>query len=236
MIEIFNLEKRFGKLKVLDNLSLKIDRGKIIGIVGPNGSGKTTLIKCILGLTKPDKGTIIVNEHTLNGDWQYRRDIGYMPQYGRFPENLTVEEIISLVEDMRRGIKKLDRDLFHCFNLHQEKAKKIRTLSGGTRQKLSALIAFLFNPELLILDEPTAGLDPQASSLLKDKILQDKAKGKTVIITSHIMSELEELSDEIVFILSGKIKFKGSVKSIFENTRELKLERAVANLMGNPVQ
>jgi len=231
MIELSHLTKRYGKLTVLDNLDLQIDRGKIIGIVGPNGSGKTTLIKCILGLTKPDEGTITVNNHTLNGNWDYRQWIGYMPQYGNFPDNLTVHEIISMVKDLRRNPEKLDRELYDSLNLDQEKSKKIHTLSGGTRQKLSALIAFLFKPEILILDEPTAGLDPRSSRAFKDKMLKERSAGKTIIITSHIMSELEELADEIVFILGGEIKFKGSVQSMIEHTSGHKLERAVANMM-----
>jgi len=235
MIELSHLTKRYGKLTVLDNLDLQIDRGKIIGIVGPNGSGKTTLIKCILGLTKPDEGTITVNNHTLNGNWDYRQWIGYMPQYGNFPDNLTVHEIISMVKDLRRNPEKLDRELYDSLNLDQEKSKKIHTLSGGTRQKLSALIAFLFKPEILILDEPTAGLDPRSSRAFKDKMLKERSAGKTIIITSHIMSELEELADEIVFILGGEIKFKGSVQSIIENTSGHKLERAVANMMEGQV-
>ncbi len=235
MIEISHLTKRYGKLTVLDSLNLRIDRGKIVGIVGPNGSGKTTLIKCILGLIRPDAGTITINNHILNGNWEYRQRIGYMPQYGNFPANLTADEIISMVKDLRRNPDNLDRELYDRLNLDQEKSKKIHTLSGGTRQKLSALIAFLFNPELLILDEPTAGLDPRSSRALKDKMLKERTAGKTIIITSHIMSELEELSDEIVFILGGEIKFKGSLQSITENTCEHKLERAVANMMESQV-
>ena len=231
MIELSHLTKRYGKLTILDNLDLRIDRGKVVGIVGPNGSGKTTLIKCILGLTRPDEGTITVNKHMLNGDWNYRQLIGYMPQYGNFPDNLTVYEIISMVKDLRRNPDNVDRELYDSLALDQEKSKKIHTLSGGTRQKLSALIAFLFKPEILILDEPTAGLDPRSSRAVKDKILKERSAGKTFIITSHIMSELEELSDEIVFMLGGEIKFKGSVQSIIENTSGHKLESAVANMM-----
>jgi len=231
MIEIIQIKKRFGRLTVLDDLNLHIGRGKITGIVGPNGSGKTTLIKSILGLVRPDRGSIIVAGQVLNGDWQYRKMIGYMPQYGKYPENLTVEEIISMVKNLRDEPGNIDRELYDRFELDRERSKKIHTLSGGTRQKLSAVIAFLFDPDLLILDEPTAGLDPRASSALKDKILKEGTEGKTIIITSHIMSELEELCDEIVFILGGKIKFQGSVQNMIESTREFKLERAVASMM-----
>jgi Cu-processing system ATP-binding protein len=235
MIEIKELYKKFGKLNVLDGLDINVEQGKVTAIVGPNGSGKTTLIKCILGLTKPDKGNITIDSHTLNGDWLYKRMIGYMPQFARFPENLTVKEIIAMIKDLRQDEHNTDEDLFNDFHLQPEANKKIRTLSGGTRQKVSAVIAFLFKPKLLILDEPTAGLDPRASSLLKDKLLREKVGGKTFIITSHIMSELEELSDNIIFLLNGKVRFQGTINNIIRDTHEQKLERAVANMMKEDV-
>jgi Cu-processing system ATP-binding protein len=154
-----------------------------------------------------------------------------MPQLARFPENLTVDEIIRMVKDIRSHQNNYDAELYNLFRLENEKSKKIKTLSGGTRQKLSAVIAFLFNPDILILDEPTAGLDPSASSHLKDKILKERARGKTFIITSHIMSELEELSNNLVFMLEGQIRFKGTIENIMSDTRKKKLERAVADIM-----
>jgi Cu-processing system ATP-binding protein len=231
LIKIDNLQKQFGKLVVLNSIACEFNRASVTAVVGPNGSGKTTMIKCILGLVKPDDGTIQIDGKKLNGDWLYREHIGYMPQIARFPENLTVSEIIRMIKDMRINENKYDDELYHQFRLDQEKSKRLHTLSGGTRQKLSAVIAFLFNPKILILDEPTAGLDPAASSRLKDKILKEKANGKTFIITSHIMSELEELSDNLVFLLDGQIRFKGTIKNIMTDTREDKLERAVAWMM-----
>ena len=231
MITVKNISKRYNKVPVLNDLSYRVESGKITGVVGPNGAGKTTLIKCVLGLIKPDQGEINVGPFLLNGNFAYKKMIGYMPQFARFPENLTVRETIALVKDIRSSESDWDEALFTGFGLENEIDKKIKTLSGGTRQKLSALIAFLFRPEVLILDEPTAGLDPAASSLLKDKILEEKARGCTIILTSHIMSELEELADNIVFLLNGQLKFEGSVQTIMQNTREEKLERAVARLM-----
>jgi Cu-processing system ATP-binding protein len=231
LIRINNLDKKFGKLKALNSVDCEFDDGSVTAVVGPNGSGKTTMIKSILGLIKPDKGTIMINKNQLNGDWLYRQHIGYMPQLARFPENLTVKEILRMVKDIRSYQKHYDEELYEQFRLENEKSKKIKALSGGTRQKLSAVIAFLFHPEILILDEPTAGLDPAASSCLKDKILKEKSRGKTFIITSHIMSELEELSDNLVFMLEGQIRFKGTIQNIMSDTREKKLERAVADMM-----
>jgi Cu-processing system ATP-binding protein len=231
VISIRGLHKRFKKLEVLKGIDLEIEAGKVNAIVGPNASGKTTLIKSILGLVKPDNGEIFVKSQKLNGIWDYKKDIGYMPQIARFPENLTADEVIRLVRGLRDDSAKLDFELIVSFKLRKEMNKPLRTLSGGTRQKVSAVIAFLFYPDILILDEPTAGLDPISSSILKDKILKEKASGKTVILTSHIMSEIEELSDYIVFLVEGKIYFKGSLDHFRENTKESKLERAIARMM-----
>jgi Cu-processing system ATP-binding protein len=234
MIEVRKIVKKYGPVTVLNDLSYQVEKGTITGIVGPNGAGKTTLIKCILGLIRPDQGRIIVGPYTLNGNFAYKKMIGYMPQFARFPDNLSVSEIITLVKDIRVQEKEWDEELYFHFGLEQERDKKIRMLSGGTRQKLSALIAFLFNPQILILDEPTAGLDPRASSQLKDKILKEKARGRTIVLTSHNMSELEELAENIVFLLNGQLKFEGSVKRLMRDTNSYKLERAVAAMMEGP--
>lgn len=231
MIKIEHLEKSFGKLHALQSITLSIEQGDITAIVGPNGAGKTTLIKCILGLVKADEGILAIGGHRLNGEWSYRKDIGYMPQIARFPDNLTVKEVFNLVKDLRGTPDTTDDELITGFHLEKELNKKIRTLSGGTKQKLSAAIAFLFNPKILILDEPTAGLDPVSSSHLKDKIIKEKANGKTIILTSHIMSEIQELSDRIIFLLEGKIFFDGSVDDILGTANETTLERAIAQMM-----
>lgn len=231
MIRIVKLKKSFGKLEVLNEVSFQIQKGAITAIIGPNGSGKSTIIKSVLGLVKPDNGEIFVKEQKLNGESSYKKAIGYMPQAARFPENLRLNELIGMIKDLRHNPEGTDEELFRQFELEKEMDKAVRTLSGGTRQKVNAYIAFLFNPDILILDEPTAGLDPISSSFLKDKILKEKSNGKTVILTSHIMSELEELSEKIVFLLDGKICFEGSVDELREGTGEHKLERSIAHIM-----
>ncbi len=231
MIKIIDLKKRFGKLDILNGIDLDIEDGKIYAIVGPNASGKTTLIKSILGLVKPDNGTIEVNGEEVNGDCNYRKHLGYMPQIARFPDNLKVRELLRLVRDLRGNPENTDDELIEIFNLQKEMEKSLKTLSGGTRQKVSAVIAFMFRPQTLILDEPTAGLDPIASSALKNKIIDECKKGKTFILTSHIMSEIEELADKIIFLLDGKIYFEGSVDMVKDHTKQKGLELAIAKLM-----
>jgi Cu-processing system ATP-binding protein len=231
MIDIKGLEKRFGRLEVLRELDAQIQENKITAIVGHNGSGKTTLIKCLLGLDKYDGGHITIKDYKLNGDWSYRSQIGYMPQVARFPENLTATEIITMISDLRTGSVTQADDLISYFRLSDEMSKPLKNLSGGTRQKVNAIVAFMFNPDILILDEPTAGLDPISSSLLKDRIVAEKDAGKTVIITSHIMSEIQELADTILYLLDGKIFFDGPVDELIAQTGEKNLERAIAKMM-----
>ncbi len=230
MIHIHGLSKRFGKQDVLCALDLEIRPGRVTAIVGPNGAGKTTLIKIVLGLTRRDTGAIVLKGTLIGDDPGYRSRIGYMAQIARFPENLTGRELLALLTDLR-GSPAVDEDLIAGFRLEAELDKPLGTLSGGTRQKVSAVMAFLFDPDLLILDEPTAGLDPVSSAILKDKILAARAAGKTVIVTSHIMSELEELADDVVFLLDGKAPFSGALSDLKIRTRQRSLERAIAQMM-----
>ncbi len=236
MIEIKELSKSYGKLDVLKGVSLKIPTGSVTAILGPNGSGKTTLIKSMLGLVKPDAGSIYFDGEKINGSVEYKRRIGYMPQIARFPENLTVAEILRMVKDLRSAETDYDEALYHDFHLSRELAKPIRALSGGTRQKLSAVVAFLFRPKILFLDEPTAGLDPLSSSRLKDKILREKANGRTFVLTSHVMSEIEELADRLVFLQDGNIFYNGELQQMIHQTGEQKLERAIARILEGEVQ
>ena len=231
MIEIVNLKKQFGKTVALNNVNLFIGSGKVTAIVGPNGSGKTTLIKTILGLVKSTAGSIEVDGTKINGDYLYRNKIGYMPQVARYPENLTATELLSLIKDLREPVENFENEILSSFKLSAEMEKPFNSLSGGTKQKVSAVIAFAFNPKILVLDEPTAGLDPISSSYFKDLVLKEKEKAKTIILTSHIMSEIQELADEIIFLIEGEIKFKGTVDSLLERKGETKLERAIAELM-----
>ncbi len=231
MIEVKGLEKRFGKLEVLKNISFNVEPGKITAIVGPNGSGKTTIIKSVLGLVKPNNGDILINSNSVLGEYLYRKDIGYMPQSASFPENLTVREVIKMICDLRNLNIEPNPKLIDALNLSPEMNKQIKNLSGGNKQKVSAVISLMFNPSIIILDEPTAGLDPVVSNNLKEIIIDERKNNKSIILTSHIMSEIEELADHIIFLIDGKIKFDGSVLSLLTYKGESKLEKAIANLM-----
>ena len=231
MIQFSGVTKRFGSLDVLRGVNLDIAPGRVMGLIGPNGAGKTTLIKMLLGLAHPTSGDIHVNWINTRDTEHYRAMIGYMPQIARFPENLTAAELFAMLRDLRGPDAECDDSLLKAFALGPHLHKPLRLLSGGTRQKVNAAMAFLFRPRVLVLDEPTAGLDPLSSAILKDAILERRALGAAVLVTSHIMSELEELCDDVAFLLDGVIRFIGPVKELTTATRQANLERAIASLM-----
>ncbi len=233
MIEIKELQKKFGKFEVLKNINLSCKKGECIALIGPNGCGKTTLIKSVLGMVLPDSGTIHFNGNSVLGDYLYREKIGYMPQIGRYPDNMTIGQIIEMIKKIRNSSDDLDEDLLHAFELEKMFDKQMRTLSGGTTQKVSAVLAFLFNPDVLILDEPTAGLDPLAAEVLKEKIIKEKEKGKLILITSHLLSELDDLITEIIFMQEGKVHFHQKVEELKTTTGEEKISKAIAKILKN---
>jgi len=229
-IELNEVYKSFGRLQVLRGIDLNIHEGGIFAILGPNASGKTTILKSILGLVIPDSGTIKVANQSIKNEWEYRKHINFLPQMANFPENLTVKELITLVKDLRNQ-ESNEQELIANFALSSCLDKNIKHLSGGTKQKLNVVLAFMFDNPIIILDEPTAGLDPVALIKIKDLIRAERAKGKTILITTHIMSLVEELADEIVFLLEGKIYFKGTLKKLNELNQEPNLERSIAKML-----
>ena len=232
MIIASNVSKKFGKLKALDDISVTCNRGQSIALIGPNGSGKTTLIKSILGMVVPDSGFITFDSQNILKDWRYREHIGYMPQIGRYPDNMTVGQVFNMMRDIRKSKDlKTDEELVQSFELDAIRQKRMSSLSGGTRQKVSASLAFLFNPKVLILDEPTAGLDPISSEILKDKIRREKASGKLILISSHILSDLEDIISELIYMQDGKLVFHKPIELLKKETGEERLSKAIARIM-----
>lgn len=232
MIELKNISKRFGKLQVLNGISTRFREGECVALLGPNGCGKTTMIKSVLGMVLPDSGDILFDGVPVKKDWQYRQHIGYMPQIGRYPENMTIAHLISMMKDIRQVHgEKPDEELVYHFGLDGMMNKRMRTLSGGTTQKVSAALAFMFKPRVLILDEPTAGLDPVSSLKLKEKIVKEKEQGKLVLITSHILSELDDLVSKVAYMNEGTFLFEKPLDELREETGEHKLSHAIAKVM-----
>jgi Cu-processing system ATP-binding protein len=227
---IRNLHKAYGKTEVLKGVDLALPDGRITAVLGPNGSGKTTLIKTILGMVIGQKGEISVGGKSIEGDWLYRRDIGYLPQIARFPENLKLRELIRMVKDIRNQ-PAFDDELSSLFGLEPYLGKPLRNLSGGTRQKVNILIAFMFDCHYLILDEPTVGLDPLALIRFKDLLTKKKEAGKAILLTTHMVNLVEELADEVIFILEGKIYFQGKIEALKAQSNDTNLERAIAGIL-----
>lgn len=231
MIEIKNISKRFGKLEVLKNVSITMEAGECIALIGPNGCGKTTLIKSILGMVIPTEGEILVNNKVIKNDYLYRENIGYMPQIGRYPETMTIGQVVEMIQEIRNKKEIEDKDLYHAFEIEKLSQKKMGTLSGGTTQKVSAMIAFMHNPLVFILDEPTAGLDPVAAEILKEKIIKEKQKGKLILITSHLLNELDDLVTQIIFMQEGNILFHKKINELLIETGETKISKSIASLL-----
>jgi Cu-processing system ATP-binding protein len=218
-------------VQALVNCTVTFEQGQSVALIGPNGSGKTTIVKCILGMGKPDHGEITFQGKTIANQWQYREHIGYMPQTGRYPDNMRVGQVFSLLKKLRKHAGETDEELLEQFALKKIFDKPMYTLSGGMRQKVSAALAFLFNPAVLILDEPTAGLDPLASEYLKQKIIQEKGKGKLILITSHILNDLDGIATDVLYIMEGKLQFFKTLEAVKAETSEARLASAIASIM-----
>src|SRR5690554_7827268 len=232
MIRIENLNKTFGKHQVLKDVSLEFNEGQSVALIGPNGSGKTTLIKALLGLVVA-KGEIWVAGSAIKGHSDYRRQIGYMPQMSRFPDNMSVDQLFSMMKDLRSDTKpgSYDLDLYKTFEIDKMKSKRLSILSGGMKQKVSAALAFLFDPPILILDEPTAGLDPVSNEVLKDKLKQEISRGKLVLITYHILNDLDEITTHVAYLMVGEVKFFKSLDQLKNETAETRLNRIIAQVL-----
>lgn len=231
MIAARGIAKRFGRRIVLRELDADVTSGRVTALIGPNGAGKTTFIKLLLGLARPDAGTIVIGGWELDGSPDYRAAIGYMPQMARFPAHVSGLELLGTLGSLRPTHRVPDLVLADAFGLDEAFRRPLGALSGGTRQKVNAVLAFAFQPQLLILDEPTAGLDPLASRVLKDRILVERAAGRTVLVTSHVLPELEELADDVLFLADGSVKWQGPARDLKISTGQSTLERAVARLL-----
>ena len=243
MIQVRDLRKSFGRVEALKGVSVGCPRGQVTALVGPNGSGKTTLMKALLGLVRPDAGFLSIAGRPVDGDPALRLAMGYMPQVPHYPDNLTVEELLELVGGVRAAAGAAPGDIADwpgredpalppsLFDLAHVLKRRLRGLSGGTLQRVGAELAWRSGAPLLVLDEPTAGLDPLASSRLKDRLRADRAGGRTVLVSSHVLADLQELADHVIFLLDGRVRYEGPLADLLTLTGEDRLERAVASLM-----
>lgn len=231
MISMTDVTKLYGKQRALSNVTAHLRSGAVTGIIGPNGSGKSTLVKCLLGLVQPTSGYISVDGVAIAGECSYRQRIGYVPQAARFPLELTGREVIDIIRGLRGQARSDEAALIDLLGLTADLGKRIKALSGGTRQKLSLVLACMYGPEILVLDEPSAGLDPLTNIRLKDYVADLRTAGRTILLTTHIMSDLESLADDVLILLDGQLRYVGPVRELKLATEEPTLERSVAQLL-----
>jgi len=229
MIEVRDLHKSYKKNHVIKGVNFKVDSKGIYALLGPNGSGKTTLIKTLLGMVLPDEGEVWVNGADIKKGYIYREQLNYMPQIANFPANIKVKELIRMIIDIRSQPAEYET-LIEQFGLQPYLDHKLSNLSGGSAQKVNLVLTFMFDNPYYILDEPTTGLDPKALIHFKQLLKREKKKGKTILITTHIMPFVEEVADEIIYILEGIIGFKGSIPDLLSQYGSRDVEHAIAQM------
>jgi ABC-2 type transport system ATP-binding protein len=214
MVEISNLTKKYGKETVVNNLSLKIQKGETFGFLGQNGAGKTTTIKMIVGITSPDSGKITIGGKSFT-DISAREKIGFMPEAPYFYERLTGLEFLKFCGELFKQNKKADEEygeILKTVGIYDARNKKISAYSKGMKQRLGFAQTMVNDPDYVFLDEPLDGLDPLGRKEIKEVIKKLKKDGKTVFFNSHILFDTEELCDKIGIIDKGKLLYSGSVK------------------------
>jgi len=228
-LKVTDLQKSYGKKVVLSGLSLSAGPGTVTAILGSNGSGKSTFMRCLLGLHVFSQGRIEVMGEDVRKGPGYRRFLGYMPQLPSFPENLTVREIATLVERVR-GVEP-DFSRGRELGVGEFLDQKWKTLSGGMKQKVNALLAVSFNPPMLVLDGPTASLDPASRIRLMDILKREKAAGKTILMTTHLLGDLWELADRLAFLQAGRLRVLPASEIPGKEGDFDRFERCVAELL-----
>ena len=224
IIQIANLYKSFGKTKVLQGIDLNFEASKISVVLGPNGSGKTTLIKSILGMVIPESGSIKVMGTEIQNQWAYRENISYLPQIANFPANLTVQELVNMITDLRGKAAHEESDLINDFGLGPFMKIRLTNLSGGTKQKVNILLAFMYDSPIMMLDEPTNGLDPQGIAEIRELIIEIANGGKTIIIASHLLDEVQKVCSHFCVLQRGKLIYNGLVEDVGKGAVSLEVK------------
>ncbi len=231
MLQITNLTKQFKKINAVDNISFTVKKGDIYGFLGPNGAGKTTSIRMIMGIIKPDNGTIKLNASDINTI--NRRKLGYLPEDRGLYQKQNLSDILYYFGCLRGLDKKDSKNRANLwlerFNLDDQKERRVEELSKGNQQKIQFIIALLHDPQLIILDEPFTGLDPVNQILLKEVIKEKQEEGKTIIFSTHQMEQVERLCNNICLINKGQILLEGSLSKIRKSHSE---DAVVLNFSG----
>ncbi|MHA2251237.1 MAG: ABC transporter ATP-binding protein [Candidatus Kariarchaeaceae archaeon] len=215
IILIENLTKYYGDQVGIENLTLTINKGEIFGFLGQNGAGKTTTIRCILNILIPDSGSIHVNDQLVSRDNpEIKEEIGYLPGEWYVPGGYTVGDFLDYIASLRKKPSDRIQEIAERIDLNLD--RKIKQLSKGNKQKVGIVLAFMSDPSILILDEPTAGLDPLLQQEIYDLIDEEKEKGKTVFFSSHNLDEVQRICDRVAIIREGKLVSIEKVKELAE--------------------
>ena len=230
MIRARGLRKTYGSLVALEDFSLEVSKGSIVGILGPNGAGKTTALECMLGTKKPDRGEVaILGKDPVKDRKSIFEKVGVQFQATGFPEKIKVWELVEGTRVLYR--KPADSlELLRTFGLEDKRKAYVASLSGGERQRLFVVLALLPDPEVVFLDELTTGLDPRARKEVWSCLLKQKERGRTIVLTSHFMDEVETLCDEIRILLHGREVFAGTVREAVARTGCERFEDAYLQL------
>lgn len=223
MIRVSNVDKHLGGEKILDNVSINVDKGSIYGLIGPNGAGKTTLIKTLVGIYEPENGEVLISGENIRDNTKIKSRLGYVADYQYFYPNFRVGQMVDFYRDTY-PLWQEDRylSLKKIFKLDEK--KKISSLSKGMKIQLSLMLNLPINPKLLVLDEPTSGLDPVIKRKVLDLIIDEVSINKTtVLISSHHLGELERLCDHIGIIYEGKILLEDSIEHLKSNVRKVQV-------------
>ncbi|TET33285.1 MAG: ABC transporter ATP-binding protein [Planctomycetota bacterium] len=224
MIETKNLTKVFKNITAVKNLNISIDEGDIYGFIGPNGAGKTTTIKMLATLMRPTSGTAFLGGHNINGESrQVRRLIGYMPDFFGVYEDMKVSEYLEFFAAAYRirgpARRRIVKDVLALTDLEYKRNELVQALSRGMQQRLGLARVLIHDPKVLLLDEPASGLDPRARIEIRELLKELQRMGKTILISSHILSELGEMCNSIGIIEQGKLVFSGDLETVMEEVR-----------------
>ncbi|WP_348813055.1 gliding motility-associated ABC transporter ATP-binding subunit GldA [Flavobacterium maritimum] len=223
-IEVNNISKSYGAQKALDNISFSINKGEIVGFLGPNGAGKSTLMKILTTYINADEGTAIVNGHNVNTDPKaVQLSIGYLPEHNPLYLDLYVREYLAFNADVYKVAKSRIEEVIQLTGLSNESHKKIGQLSKGYRQRVGLANALLHNPDVLILDEPTTGLDPNQLIEIRN-VIKNVGKDKTVFLSTHIMQEVEAICERVIIINNGKIVTDKKLDNLITEGKEQVIE------------
>lgn len=223
-IEVQNISKNYGAQKALNNISFTLKKGEIVGFLGPNGAGKSTLMKILTSYIDADSGTAVVNGFNVASQTKdVQKSIGYLPEHNPLYLDLYVREYLAFNADVYKVDKKRIDEVIQLTGLTPEAHKKIGQLSKGYRQRVGLATALLHDPEVLILDEPTTGLDPNQLAEIRE-LIKNIGKDKTVFLSTHIMQEVEAICDRVIIIKKGEIVADNKLQQIFSNENDQLIE------------